>query len=226
MAQKSKLSKRYTLAKLASDWRENIFSSIHSERLKLAVAILSATGCRPSEIERGIIVRARNRNLSIGIQGSKVDVETGRGQPLRVLIVDNTTPWGLYLMQQASDAVDQTMLVKYDAGGISQRLREKSRQIWPRRKTLVSAYTYRHFIGKSMKETGESTEKIARTLGHASDFSQTAYGRAGGGKRSAGMHGVIAATASNPIRHSQKSDRLARFINPDTRKMQPEVKAK
>ena len=106
------------------------------------------------------------------------------------------------------------MTVKYDAGGVSQRLREKSRELWPRRKTLVSAYSYRHFIGKSMKESGETPEKIAMTLGHASDFSQTVYGRASGSKKTSGMHGIVLAVAKNPVRHSAKLDKFKHNNHP------------
>jgi len=212
MTPKTKLSKKHTLVKLAPSWREKIFSSIKSERLKLAVAVISATGCRPSELERGIVIRLRDKDLSIAIQGSKVDLESRRGQPLRLLHIDCTTPWGEYLMQHVINSIDHRMLVKYDAGGISQRMREKSRELWPRRKSLVSAYCYRHFFAKSLKESGAGKEKIASALGHASDLAQTAYGRVGKGKKSAGSHGLISVEASNPIRHSKKTDRLDRFI--------------
>ena len=215
MAAKLKCSKRYGLSKLDPCWREKIFESLHSDRLKLAVSVLSATGCRPSELERGVVVRSCNGRLHFGIQGSKCDSKTERGQPVRVLVVENATIWGQYLNQQLVTQPDQTMLVVYDAGGISQRLREKSREIWPRRKTLISAYSYRHFLGKSLKESSVGADVIASVLGHATDYSQTAYGRAGGGKRSAGQHGIVHARASNPIRHSPKTDRLARFIKPN-----------
>lgn len=217
MTQESKASKsgkRYTLLRLATGWRESIFHSIHSQRLKTAVAVLTATGCRPSELERGVAVRYIDGQLSIGIQGSKVDEHTGRGQPLRLIYVDPCSVWGAYLVEQASTQPYTQMVVHYDAGGISQRLREKSRELWPRRMTLVSAYSYRHFLAKSLKESGEDPSRIAQILGHSSDFSQTAYGRAGKAKRTAGLHGVINAHATNPIRHSSKSDRVSNlYIN-------------
>jgi len=214
MTLKPKLSKKYSLAKLAPEWREKIFSSIRSDYMKRAVAVLAASGCRPSELERGVVIRLVEGSLSIAIKGSKVDMKSGRGQPLRLLQIDPSSPWGQYLFEQVFNKIDQHMLVKYDAGGISQRLREKSRQLWPRRKALISAYDFRHFIGKSMKESGEKKEKIACALGHATDFSQTAYGRVGGGKKSAGRHGVLVAQATNPIRHVTKTDRLERFSSP------------
>lgn len=206
-----KLSKRYGLTKLAAGWREQIFLSIISTRLKTAVAILSATGCRPSELERGVVVQLKAEKLCIGIYGSKVDAAAGRGQPLRLLEVEANSPWGEFLVQQVSLTEHSGMLVKYDAGGVSQRLREKSKLLWPKRLPLISAYTYRHYLAKSMKESGMSADIIARTLGHASDYSVTAYGRAGVGKKSAGAHGVITAAASNPVRHSFKSERVARL---------------
>lgn len=209
MSEKPKRSKRYTLSKLPSEWRETIFLSISSERLKQAVAVLSATGCRPSELERGVLVAVKDQKMQIGIKGSKVDEDMKRGQPLRLLTVDSTTRWGSYLSECVSNNNGKPLLIQYDAGGISQRLREKSRELWPRRKSLVSAYSYRHFIGKSLKESGEDKYKIAAVLGHATDYSQAVYGRAGGGKKGAGQHGIVKAIASNPIRHSVKTDKLS-----------------
>lgn len=211
MAATAGKSKRYSLSRLAPDWRERIFQSIRSESLKLGVAVLSSTGCRPSELENGIYVNFREGHLRIAIHGSKVNA--GRGQPLRMLTVDVGSAWGKCLVEKISQQTEDTILVKYSAAGISQRLREKSREIWPRRKTLVSAYCYRHYIGKSMKESGEPADKIARALGHASDFSQHVYGRAGVGKKSTGKHGIIDAQATIPVRHSAKTDRLSRFLN-------------
>ena len=206
-------SKRLSLNRLAEDWREAIFSSIKSIRLKDAVAVLSATGCRPAELELGVVVCIRNNRLMISIPGAKVNPEMGRGQPLRAICIEQATPWGEYLFTRATENSGE-MTVKYDAGGVSQRLSEKSRDLWPRRKTLVSAYSYRHFIGKSMKESGEPPEKIAMTLGHASDFSQTVYGRAGGSKKSSGMHGIVLAVAKNPVRHSAKLDKFKHNNHP------------
>ena len=213
MPDKPKRSKKYGLAKLAPNWREQIFESIRSERLKAAIAVLSASGCRPAELEMGVIVRLKDGALHLGIKGAKLDPANARGQPLRLLVVGQETPWGSYLTQKLLSCPDQRMTVIYDAGGVSQRLREKSRELWPRRSSLVSAYSYRHFMGKSMRESGESAEKIAFTLGHASDLSQLKYGRAGGGKKTAGQHGIVAATATNPVRRSPKMDRLFRMTH-------------
>lgn len=215
MAIKPKKSKRYGLTKLADNWREIIFESIKSERLKLAVAVLSSTGCRPVELEKGVILRIKNDQLQIGIEGAKCDKESGRGQPLRLLVIDTNSPWGAHLLNHVVSQKSQVVKINYDAGGISQRLREKSREIWPRRKNLVSAYSYRHFLGKSLKESGISSITIASALGHATDYSQTCYGRAGSGKHGAGLHGILGASATNPIRHSSKSDRLDRFLKPN-----------
>jgi len=209
---KSKLSKRYALGRLAPGWRETIFESLHSERLKMAVAVISATGCRPSELELGVVVQVKHAGeLWIGIRGSKVDIASQRGQPLRILYVDTSTPWGEYLQERVVSCCEP-LLVKYDAEGVSQRLREKSRELWPRRSSLVSAYSYRHFIGRSLKESGVPPVELAKSLVHASDFAQTCYGRAGGGKKTAGSHGILKAITKNPIRHSPKTDRHLRFV--------------
>lgn len=117
------------------------------------------------------------------------------------------------MASRLNDDPESGLLIKYDAGSISQRLREKSRELWPRRRTLVSAYSFRHFLAKSLKESGASRELIAKTLGHAADFAQCAYGRASRDKKSADQHGIFNAITSNPIRHSQKSDRLDRLLS-------------
>ena len=169
------------------------------------------SGCRPIELKEGVLIRINEGLLVIQIRGAKVDIPTGRGQPLRELTVETATPWGLFLINHLENIPNHKALIKYNAGGVSERLREKSRRLWPRRKTLISAYSFRHFLGKAMKEDGESKEKIAYALGHAADYAQTVYGRPGGSKKNSGGHGIIKATASNKMRHSVKSDRLNRF---------------
>lgn len=209
MQKNPRLSKRHTVGRLAAGWRESIFSSIKSEHLKLAVAVISATGCRPSELEIGVVVRlTQDGQLQVGIQGTKVDARMHRGQPLRLLFICDESLWGRYLKERAAAG---PLFVKYDAEGISQRLREKSRELWPRRSNLVSAYSYRHFLGRAMKESGLPAVEISKTLGHASDFAQLTYGRAGGAKKTAGQHGILKAITQNPIRHSLKTDRHLRF---------------
>jgi integrase len=212
MAQK-KQSKKYGLTRLAVGWRAQLLASVASVKLKTAVAILSATGCRPSELERGVVVQLKSEKLYIGIHGSKVDEEKGRGQLHRLIQIDTQNPWGQFLLNQATNSEQNGFVASYDAGSISQRLREKSKLLWPKRRPLISAYTYRHFLTKSMKESGESAEMIAKMLGHASDYSATVYGRAGGGKKCANQHGIISAEASNPIRHSPKSEKIAQLIS-------------
>lgn len=213
-------SKKNTLGLLAPNWREKIFESIQSHKLKTAVAVLSATGCRPNELERGVLVLLEGGELVIVILGSKVNKLQNRGQVKRILLVHKLSLWGAFLKTQVLSYPESRMHVTYDSGGISQRLREKSRELWPRRKTLVSAYTYRHFIGKSMKESGEPPDKIAQALGHASDYSQAVYGRAGGRKKTKDAHGILHASATEPVRHSPKTDRLERFsTNKKTKKI-------
>lgn len=222
-----KTGKRHSLRSLAPNWREIIFAAISSDRLRLAVAVLSATGCRPSELERGVIVQVlSDGQLRLGICGTKVDEAIGRGQPRRALWVDPASPWGNFLRQAAGRLPTGKMIVTYDAEGVSQRLREKSKEIWPRRKTLISAYSYRHYIAMSLKESGASADLIARVLGHASDFAQTAYGRAGANKSSAGKHGVIEAKVANAVRHSPKTDRLLRLSDREAAKLSADLPAR
>ena len=206
-----RLSKRHSLSKLATGWREAIFSAIKSARLKLAVAVLSASGCRPSELENGVLVGlGADGLLRIGIVGVKVNETMGRGQRHRGVVVNSGTPWGAYLREHVINE-GKSVTITYDAGGISERLREKSRELWPRRKALVSAYSYRHFIGRALKESGTAPETIAKVLGHATDYAQNAYGRVRITKRGNGEHGILEAKATNPVRHSKKTDRLERF---------------
>lgn len=117
MSDKPRHSKRYGLSKLDPQWREKIFASLHSQRLKLAVAVLSCSGCRPAELERGVIVRFHNNQLQLGIYGSKVDAQTGRGQPVRLLVVDQSRTWAQFLISELCRHESRHMTIKYDAGG-------------------------------------------------------------------------------------------------------------
>jgi hypothetical protein len=210
MAVNPKCSKKFGLSRLKTGWREAIFASIKSPNLKRAVAVTSACGCRPCELETGVEISLQDGLLYLEIQGAKVDVVAQRGQPLRIIEVDTASPWGEYLLQQVSQTEEQSLVVRYDAGGISQRLREKSKELWPRRKSLVSAYSYRHFLSQLMKQAKEGREKIAATLGHACDYSQTAYGSRKK-KGQTDQHFVLNAITSNPVRKSAKHDKLVKL---------------
>lgn len=222
--------RQYTaaLSRECADWPDLVFSAIPPKNLHLrdAVATLRLVGCRPSELEEGIVVEyvAENGNstahLIFKIEGAKVgqikDREGqlhDRGQPYREVDVPVNCPAARYLVERINDA--GFIFVQHHRKSISTRLGELSRGLFPRKREHISAYCFRHQLSADMKTAGIDPETIAITLGHLSDFSMGSYGRRkkGGNGGSGGNNSppVLAARATRKVKKSPKSNRLTLF---------------
>lgn len=72
-------------------------------------------------------------------------------------------------------APDRTITVQYDAEAISTRLRELSRQIWPRKQYHVSGVAYRELFASESKAAGVDPADLAAAMSHLSSESQGRY---------------------------------------------------
>jgi hypothetical protein len=81
-------TKAQVLNYLPDDWMHRIWNKLPilinrdvyaAEHLRYAMAVLSLTGCRPDELERGVKVqRARQGDLLLTIKGSKGSDKSGQ----------------------------------------------------------------------------------------------------------------------------------------------------
>jgi integrase len=225
--------KRKYTATLPVGWRENLFDSIRQDntRLRDAVAVLQLTGCRPDELEKGVLVEFAMAEdgepdcLIFTIAGSKVGLIEDlngrlheRGQPFREIGVGIAGNAAIYLVDRANTY--GVIKISYNRKSISARLGELSRLVFPNKREHISGYCYRHQFSMDLKNADVERTAIAAALGHLSDYSCGAYGKKS--KRKGGValdeSPILAATATKEIKHSRKTDRLLRFKISNLRK--------
>lgn len=182
-------SKKDHMQHLAPDWADQIFLKTSKMRYGkgaawiLALCAISVTGARPAALEIGIRLSMEetdgNSYLVAHIPGVKL--KGNSGQPWYCIkwkvgeITTHRIPEMLALLSALHRSPDSTLTIRYDAEGISTRLREVSRSIWPRKKYHVSAYCYREAFAKAAKESGVDKTELACAMGHISEESQRKY---------------------------------------------------
>lgn len=183
-------SKKSDVAKLPKTWRSQIFEATKPKdnkvsRLSAAVAVLWATGCRPVELEKGVVISLVDGALVVHIKGGKhglIDNGAGvfeRGLEWRTLKINPKLNKATeYLAQMAVDGKEH--LVSYNKNSIRTRINELGRTIQIKKKDpiSVSPYTFRHAMGSDVKSCDAMTdEQKSQIMGHLSCDSLQVYGR-------------------------------------------------
>lgn len=170
----------------------------------LAAAIL--TGCRPAELETGVVVEAQPVAglLSFAIHGAKVTA--AHGQPWRVIRVPLRSAPADYLGELAEASGEWRVTVRYGAGEFSKVVAGIAGLRWGRR---ISGYDIRHARAADATEELDADGR-ARLLGHVSRETGAYYGRGKKGRRLALMGGEFAAVhAPRPVHGRDYSKRAA-----------------
>jgi len=191
-------SKKYALlamAKLGVDWRRMIWERLPSGQYQDAFAVMAACGCRPAEVQLGVMATALPEGIwLVVIKGAKYDPRKGKGQLERRMLLIPTL-----MLRQANIQLSASQVKT-----LAEKVRRIARQCWQDIPSdrLPSLYTLRHAFAvdlshqirsgdkpvviKDGKEADEDARTIvARAMGHRSEATQQAYGRRvrGGGGR-------------------------------------------
>ncbi len=223
-------TKKPALKSLPPTWREEMWERASQTDWRLsrpqllpALALLWLTGCRPSEIQSGVSIAWGDNVLVLAITGAKC-VDAGRrerGQPNRRYAFrtgpneEATSPALRALRLCALDAASTSgvsrCVISHDADYLYNSVVELGRNVFPKMRTRVSPYCFRHQLASDLKSDSDLTlEEAAKIMGHLSDYSIGKYGHAvHGGK--GGRVSPLAVETSRPVKHSPKVDRLARF---------------
>jgi integrase len=216
-------AKRAMTGRLPSNWRQQVWGAIPATNLALrnAVAVLELTGCRPCELQKGVVVTLENDPelgtvLVFRVLGAKVGRIRDRkgnfhdrGQPERHLAVPLASAAAQYLAERIAQVGG--LVIRYHRKSISNRLNEIGRELFPRRRELLSAYCYRHAFCSDLKDTVADGKIRAAALGHLSDYSQGLYGRPSRSGKGTQEPPILDAFGSRQVKHSPKMDRLLRF---------------
>lgn len=140
----------------------------HTERL----AVLALTGCRPSELKKGVEVAISDGGkIAFKVIGAKCD--KSRGQEQRFIGLSPDCPLSQGLVQACKEAGGRKVITMTDA---DQRSLNRALKVHG-----LSCYSFRHAFGTQMKNSIASgqikPEKAAQAMGHASTTSVTYYGR-------------------------------------------------
>ena len=182
-------SKRKTIKRLPPDWRNKIFTRAIEKKSKYAdaVATLSLTGCRPAEIEKGVVFEIYNEELKVTISGAKT--HDGKfGSPTRSFVMSEDSLAFEHIRDLCiTGGGSFTVIAKAKAIGDAVSLLAKDTKL-----TKSSAYSFRHQMSADLKAGGFATESVAKVLGHCTDRSQTYYSAAsgkGGGRNISSIEG-------------------------------------
>jgi integrase len=180
-------SKRIGLDALPADWRDLLVAEAEESGscYLLAIAVLSASGCRPAEVVKGVAVALNAAGqLEFTIQGAKV-FEGRQGQPWRhiqVPIEGNDTR----VLAMAVQAAGGQRVVKIrSAKGLGWAVGYFGQRVYSGPKHRISCYSLRHALAADLKGDGTPPQTIAAALGHLVDKTKGVYGRPDGarGKR-------------------------------------------
>lgn len=180
-------SKKISIQKLPDDWPDQMCSIMSKHRYLNATRILACIGCRPAEIEKGVLVHRKEEGICFEIKGAKVDEV--RGQVWRQIVLP----------------IDHPIASKIENGNYSAQKKSISEVITRKGLKLgfegISAYSFRHQFSSDLKASGISKSNIAKAMGHQSEETQETYGNSGAGK-----HISIKVTANkNPRAKFKKS---------------------
>ena len=143
---------------------------------------------------RGVVLDNTATGLRLAVAGAQVD--TTRGQPMRVLEVDTTRRGQSALAVALLRAhVEETggdlSATEADIVAVRRAMREVQEGLSP--------YAYRHARASDAK-AAQGREGVAAWLGHSNDRTQQGYGNARSGR---GAVAVKAATAARQVRQTK-----------------------
>jgi integrase len=208
-------SKKYMLSALIKrgNWTEKILDLL-PEQYKQIAAVMSLTGCRPSELGKGVKISQSEGNLYFCILGSKVTSKSG--QDSRVIGIDMSSKAAQYLVD-CMKGREQISIVLANAKSFAEALASAGKSAFPRLRGRVSPYIWRHALSSDMKSSGVLPEQVAAALGHRVTRTQEHYGRHAHG---CGSVGLIAVHASTEIRDNRRDPRR---LSPSPRAISPSL---
>ena len=168
-------SKRFRLRGLPPDWREQMFDGLRKgSKYQDIVSVLSATGARPEEFVQGIeATHGPSGTLHFVINGAKTHGGLF-GQEERSFDVVPDRNELQYLLARVKSAGGR-LVVKAQAGALSDKIRQLSQKVFPRLRSRISAYVYRHQFSADLKASQLPDVEVSAAMGHSVDETKGYY---------------------------------------------------
>ena len=178
VAENPRSSKKKSLTGLPPDWRELVAEAADGQ-FRNAVLVTLLTGCRPAELEKGVLIERIKGGLYATIQGAKVKKNAGQKQR-RFRIADHPITNMLMHVMDESDETRNVMLVKVEYGNsVTTNMRKIGKKLWPRKKQSITVYTARYAMAADCKAAihdGADPDLVSQVLGHVVDKTASYYG--------------------------------------------------
>jgi integrase len=170
--------KKSSISKLPEDWREQMAKQVHGQfRIPSMVALL--TGCRPAEVEKGVLIERIDGALYATIKSAKHTVKAGQEQR-RFRIADHpVTKMLMDFMDESNETRHKKLVEVIHGNSLTTHLRAAARKLWPERKESITTYSTRHAISADCKKAiydGADPDLASKVLGHIVDKTSSYYG--------------------------------------------------
>lgn len=181
-------SKRRALSGLPADWRVQLCKRGRAGRYRAALLVAALTGCRPSELEKGIKVwltrdaTTGQTHIYLEIAGAKVNREQGQPRRRLTFAMDDPHPLVSMLKELLPDKAGAPVVIHIESAmNFSAEVQRLAACLWPSHRHTVTAYCFRHQWAADAKRNGDA-EAVSRGLGHLSSKTQRVYGTASQGR--------------------------------------------
>jgi integrase len=174
-------SKKLDMKWLPPGWRQKMVSRCSSSKYGDAVAVMAATGCRPIELKKGVVLSYVDGRVVAWMHGAKVTATSGQDWREMTLSA-SALPEALFERARMEGSIT-VRIDSRDAMRTRLTAISTSKRMWPNL-PAVTAYCFRHALVEDLRESDWSEEEIAEVLGHSVADTQKHYGRRkSGGKR-------------------------------------------
>lgn len=156
---------------LPSDWRDTAVSAGRNPEAKERLATLALSGCRPSELQKGVQVSVGSDEIKFSITGAKKHGDiSGRDRDVVVKKDDCKSPAAWTVLQQKGEGLHEIKASSYSV------VKKDMERVKESTGIEASAYNFRHQFASDQRQSGKDREGLAESMGHRSLRSQTAYG--------------------------------------------------
>ncbi|NWB64308.1 hypothetical protein [Pseudomonas sp. F1002] len=184
-------SKRQDLHRLPPNWRELMADKTEHGKYKIPYLVSAISGCRPSELEKGVKVTFSGAELLIRID-SGIKVTENKGQPwreIRYSLNNDNHPLVRRLIQaltsdQQTSSCSVTIFIEKQTN-FRAAMTAAGKTLWPNG-PRVTPYCLRHAFGSDLKRSRNITQnEISAAMGHCVNKTASYYGQSQIGKSGA-----------------------------------------
>jgi len=177
-APKRRRSKRADLPKLPQGWREELSRQFAGSSYESAYLVMALTGCRPAELESGVVVCWDGSEVTFTIRGAKVKEQ--QGQPLRTVsyqLLEPSHPLLARMFELLQPRANVHFTINAGKVAFTSAMRRSGKRAWPNLRVETTPYLLRHALASDWKNLRRwDDDQISSMLGHCVSKTSSTYG--------------------------------------------------